>query len=135
MGDCAPSLSNLKSSPVMNNSLALLGKDANTLASWCSFSEKLQNMTNAKIANSDQTFHLSESAVQFDDVTKLGYPNLQPEYTLGNDVTGAFHDTEVADIGYAVTNTIESSNPDEFGTFGYDIPSLFKTYKHAFQLL
>ena len=71
---------------------------------------------------------MSESAVlQFDDVTKLGYPNLQPEYTLGNDVTGAFHDTEVADIGYAATNTIESSNPDEFGTFGYDIPSLFKT--------
>ena len=96
--------------------------------------EKTDNCKSCKIQWSD--FSLSESAVlQFDDVTKLGYPNLQPEYTLGNDVTGAFHDTEVADIGYAVTNTIESSNPDEFGTFGYDIPSLFKTYKHAFQLL
>ena len=93
-------------------------------------------MTIEKIASSDQTSHLSESAVfQFDDVTKLGYPSLQPEHTLGNKVTDAFHDTEVADIGYADTNIIEFSNPDEFGTFGYDIPSLFKTDKHAFQLL
>ena len=80
----------------MNNytPLPLLGKDAKTLATWCSFSEKFKNMTIAKVVNSsDQISHLSESAdFQLGDVTRLGYPNLQPEYTVGNDVTDAFHD-------------------------------------------
>ena len=73
-------------------------------------------MTIAKVVNfSDQISNLSESA----------------DFQLG-DGTDAFHDPEVADIGHAVTNTTKFNNSEEFGTFGYDISSLFNTDKHAF---
>ena len=65
----------------------------------------------------------------------MRYPNLQSEYTVGNDVTDAFHDSEVAVIAYAATNSIKFNNPEELGASGFDISSPFNTDKHAFQLL
>ena len=58
-------------------------------------SEKLKNMTIAKVVNSsDQISYFSDSAdFQLGDVTTMGYPNLQSEYTVDNDVTDAFHDS------------------------------------------
>ena len=68
-------------------------------------------------------------------VTRLGYPNLQLQYTASNDSNDAFHNTEVADTAYAATDSNKFNNPAKLGTFGFDISSLFKTDKHAFQLL
>ena len=54
---------------------------------------------------------------------------------IGNDVTDAFHDSEVAVIAYAATNSIKFNNPEELGASGFAISSPFNTDKLAFQLL